>query len=817
MGDNRVVVLVDMDCFYCQVEVRLRPIYSGKPLAVVQYNAWRGGGIIAVNYEARDKGVKRGMRGDQAKKLCPEIVLCRVEENRGKADLTKYRDAGREVVNVLHEFSSCIQVASIDESYMDITEAVEERLLQFSDDDFTTAKLSSTFVIGYTDDNSNDEDQRAVGLAKWLENVSDPSCLRLAVGAMIAEEMRAAVFERTSFRCSAGISYNKPLAKLVCGVHKPNRQTVLPPDKVEIFFSSLPVRKMRNLGGKFGMEVVERLGCQTMGDLAKFSLQDLQRHYDEKNGLWLYNIAHGIDHEPVTVRLIAKSIGCSKNFPGRTALSTKKNVEYWMHNLISELVVRLTEDQTKNKRRAQHLTVSVSQDGDSNSLATVTRSGPLPCYDVDRILSLAIQLISKTNTAPTSSPVWDPAIKNISLSAGKFTDDCTSQKTSIQSFFKHVSKESESSPRISELESMKKRRGDEDEILEPKEKKLKRSSLENYFKPSTAASDNDSSIDMFLDETSMGSDYNENLCRKNENADSKINFNMEIGKGVTSFSQINRLNKSSKSETTDSSSVERNDPSQSVKHTERVVCPESLEEVRTHSFFARYILSKKEDTLNGANVASTLKPESKKLLGATSANVSIESEGICSNDPDENCDNTEEMYEKCEECGELVALQEFPEHVDYHSALKLQKELNETLTPPENNEPGPSNVNSKKASHPHRSNDSVNSIPETHVEENELKNEPPMEKCSSCGKMIPLQDFPEHVDYHSALNLQRELNKANNAPPVVASSNVAAAQGGKKKKGRAAKQISPTKKGRPSPTKKPQSNTIASFFGPKQD
>ncbi len=63
--------------------------------------------------------------------------------------------------------------------------------------------------------------------------------------------------------------------------------------------------------------------------------------------LWLFNMAHGIDHEPVTVRLIAKSIGCSKNFPGRTALTTRKNVDYWMHNLITELVERLNEDQTK--------------------------------------------------------------------------------------------------------------------------------------------------------------------------------------------------------------------------------------------------------------------------------------------------------------------------------------------------------------------------------------------------------------------------------------------------------------------------------------
>lgn len=106
---ERVVVLVDMDCFYCQVEEKLNPQLAGKPIAVVQYNAWRGGGqviygnvfiiyfyvniiysIIAVNYPARDRGVTRHMRGNEAKKHCPEIELVRVPNVRGKADLTKY-------------------------------------------------------------------------------------------------------------------------------------------------------------------------------------------------------------------------------------------------------------------------------------------------------------------------------------------------------------------------------------------------------------------------------------------------------------------------------------------------------------------------------------------------------------------------------------------------------------------------------------------------------------------------------------------------------------------------------------------------------
>lgn len=81
---DRVIVLVDMDAFYTQVEEKLDPTLQGKPIAVVQYNAWKGGGIIAVNYVARAKGVGRHMRGDEAKELCPDIVLCRVPQVREK-------------------------------------------------------------------------------------------------------------------------------------------------------------------------------------------------------------------------------------------------------------------------------------------------------------------------------------------------------------------------------------------------------------------------------------------------------------------------------------------------------------------------------------------------------------------------------------------------------------------------------------------------------------------------------------------------------------------------------------------------------------
>lgn len=86
---------------------------------------WGFSRIIAVGYEARKFGVTRNMRGDEAKEKCPDIVLARVPVARGKADLTRYREAGAEVISILQTFSEVCERASVDEAYLDLTETVE--------------------------------------------------------------------------------------------------------------------------------------------------------------------------------------------------------------------------------------------------------------------------------------------------------------------------------------------------------------------------------------------------------------------------------------------------------------------------------------------------------------------------------------------------------------------------------------------------------------------------------------------------------------------------------------------------------------------
>ena len=76
---------------------------------------------------------------------------------------------------------------------------------------------------------------------------------------------------------------------MACGLHKPNRQTILPATAVPILYSTLPIKKVRNLGGKFGDVIVESLNCNVMGDLLQYSLQYLQKRFDEKTG-YIYEL-----------------------------------------------------------------------------------------------------------------------------------------------------------------------------------------------------------------------------------------------------------------------------------------------------------------------------------------------------------------------------------------------------------------------------------------------------------------------------------------------------------------------------------------------
>ncbi|KAK6102639.1 impB/mucB/samB family protein [Brugia pahangi] len=380
MGKKRIIALIDMDCFYVQVEQRLQPHLYGKPVAVVQHSSGnnRGGGLLAISYEARPFGIKRGMFPEQAKTLCSELTLCYVPvgEHVDKADITRYRDASAEVFKVLHEFNSRIIVerASVDEAYLDLTALVEH-----------------------------------------IYETTDPSIkLKLIIGADLVEQIRRNIKKSTAFNCSAGIGSSKMIAKLVCSRHKPGQQTVVFNEAIPKVFEYTPINEVRNLGGKLGRALMEKFNIKTMGELSEISMSHLSEYFPAQ-AKWIYNIAHGIDDEKVTARDKQSSVAVSKNFPGANALKTDVDVKFWLEGLVKELVKRLIDDQIANIRTASTLHIGCTTD------IHLTRSMQMKTYDPKALFTSVWAIFRHINKSGIPE-TWDPSVKNIALSADRFRE-----------------------------------------------------------------------------------------------------------------------------------------------------------------------------------------------------------------------------------------------------------------------------------------------------------------------------------------------------------------------------------------------------------
>ena len=314
--------------------------------------------------------------------------------------------------------------ASIDEAYLDLTKLVEKRLA--SGARVSPDQLPNTWLAG------NKAENREETVVNWCQDArdGDGDDLRLAVGAVIMEEVRAEVFRRTEFRCSAGVAHCKTLAKLCAGHNKPNKQTVLPDAQIPALYEALPVTKVRGLGGKLGDAVVQGLEVETMAQLAAVPRSTLEAKFEAKTVAWFQLLARGRDGEVVMERELSKSIGCGKNFRGKEKLESVSRVEEKLTNLVEELLERLEEDRDEYGRMATGLTVGVAQEG----IGWVSRAGPLPLYTTGSVFAVVMGILTRLNTAREKDE-WSPALLNISISAGKFVTGGGSSNQSITSFF----------------------------------------------------------------------------------------------------------------------------------------------------------------------------------------------------------------------------------------------------------------------------------------------------------------------------------------------------------------------------------------------
>jgi DNA polymerase-4 len=245
------IIHIDMDAFYASVEQRDNPELRGKPVAVG--GSKERGVVAAASYEARKFGVKSAMASSIAARQCPDLIFV-------KPDFEKYKAASDIIRAVFFEYTELVEPLSLDEAYLDVT-------------------------------------KNKIGLNS---------------ATLIAKEIKTKIFERTQLVASAGISYNKFLAKTASDMDKPDGLYVILPEQAEGFIKKMPIKQFFGIG-KATAEKMKLAGIFTGNDLRKKSLADLTLRYG-KTGTYYYHICRGIDNRTVKPDRERKSLSAENTF-----------------------------------------------------------------------------------------------------------------------------------------------------------------------------------------------------------------------------------------------------------------------------------------------------------------------------------------------------------------------------------------------------------------------------------------------------------------------------------------------------------------------
>ena len=249
---ERKIIHIDMDAFFASVEQRDNPELRGKPVAVG--GSGRRGVVAAASYEARVYGVHSALPGFKAARLCPQLIFV-------KPRFAVYKEVSLQIRAIFQEYTDLVEPLSLDEAYLDVTENKKG----------------------------------------------------IASAARIAGEIRARIAQETGLTASAGVSFNKFLAKTASDLQKPDGLTVISPWEAETFLEQLPVERFHGIG-KVTARRMQRLGIHNGRDLKDRPLEELLRLFG-KAGNHYFHIVRGNDPRPVNPNRLRKSIGAEHTFP----------------------------------------------------------------------------------------------------------------------------------------------------------------------------------------------------------------------------------------------------------------------------------------------------------------------------------------------------------------------------------------------------------------------------------------------------------------------------------------------------------------------
>lgn len=311
---SRKIVHVDMDAFYASVEQRDNPALRGRPIAVGHAE---GRGVVATaSYEARQYGVRSAMPSAKAKELCPHLIFV---EGR----MAHYKAVSKSIHEIFHHYTDIIEPISLDEAFLDVTHNKQG----------------------------------------------------IALGVDVAKAIKAEIREELGLVASAGVSYNKFLAKIASDWRKPDGLCTIHPDRAIAFIDQLPIEAFWGVGPATAAKC-HALGIHKAPDLRAWALSDLLRHFGQ-SGYDFYRFVRGIDDRPVRAWRERKSVGCERTF--RHDLRARHQ--------ISQVLADLVEELTKRLERAQFVGCTLTLKLRHHDFTTKTRAytSDVPYGALDRV------------------------------------------------------------------------------------------------------------------------------------------------------------------------------------------------------------------------------------------------------------------------------------------------------------------------------------------------------------------------------------------------------------------------------------------------
>ena len=322
---SRKIIHIDMDAFFAAVEIRDNPKLKGKPVIIGSDPRQTGGrGVVSTcSYEARAFGVHSAMSSKEAYERCPQAVFI-------SGNYEKYKTVGLEIRAIFKRYTDLIEPMSIDEAYLDVTE-------------------------------------NKLGIKSAVK---------------IARLIQQDIWQELRLTASAGISYNKFLAKMASDYQKPHSLTVILPDQAQDFLKQMDIAKFHGVGKKT-VERLHEMGIYTGADLLAVSEVTLIDRFG-RLGFDLYRKARGIHNSPVKANRIRKSIGKEKTY-GKI-LHVEEDIKKEL-TLLSEKVAHNLSPQDK----AGKIIILKIRYADFSTL-TRRKSLPQATQDASQISQTALQL-----------------------------------------------------------------------------------------------------------------------------------------------------------------------------------------------------------------------------------------------------------------------------------------------------------------------------------------------------------------------------------------------------------------------------------------